>query len=366
MRMSKKQIGLLTAAGVPILLLLLFFLLRRRPGAVDSWVKYILTPLAQALGRLWSVVPFSVGELITVCFLLWGLLHLVFTVVQGVRRRSWKPVMWRLAALLTVVLWIGALLCWMWQAVYYAPTFTEQSGMEVASYSMEELAQVTEYFARKAAEYSLLMERDESGSFVGDRTEYMATAVEIYQSLEEEFPFLVMEAVRAKPIFFSRFQSKLGFTGMYFPFTGEANVNVDFPISLFPATIAHEMAHQRMVASEMEANFIAIAACTSGGDEVFLYSGYLLGLIQLCNALYPEAPQRWYGIVEEYFTPELSRDWNENSAYWAQLESKLEDAAEQVYDTYLKSNDQELGINSYGACVDLLVAYYGPRILGKE
>ena len=37
----------------------------------------------------------------------------------------------------------------------------------------------------------------------------------------------------------------------------------------------------------------------------------------------------------------------------------MEDAAQQTYDAFLKGNDQELGIHSYGACVDLLVAWMG-------
>ena len=42
--------------------------------------------------------------------------------------------------------------------------------------------------------------------------------------------------------------------------------------------------------------------------------------------------------------------------------SPLEDAAEDVYDSFLKSNDQDLGIRSYGACVDLLVNYFGEKL----
>ena len=54
-----------------------------------------------------------------------------------------------------------------------------------------------------------------------------------------------------------------------------------------------------------------------------------------------------------------SDDWNANNAYWAALASPMEDAAEQVYDSFLKGNGQELGMRSYGACVDLLAAYFG-------
>ena len=89
--------------------------------------------------------------------------------------------------------------------------------------------------------------------------------------LEKEFPFLQMESVEAKPIFFSKLQSMMGFTGMYFPFTGEANVNIDAPAALFPATVAHEMAHQRMIASELEANFLGVAACLSSDNVTYQY-----------------------------------------------------------------------------------------------
>lgn len=119
------------------------------------------------------------------------------------------------------------------------------------------------------------------------------------------------------------------------------------------------MAHQRMVTSELEANFIGIAACVTCDDSTFQYSGYLLGLIQLCNALYAVDDQAWQAIVQQCFTPELAADWNENNAYWAALESPVEEVAGQAYDSYLKSNGQELGMRSYGACVDLLVSYFG-------
>ncbi len=170
-----------------------------------------------------------------------------------------------------------------------------------------------------------------------------------------------MRSQRAKPLLCSRLQSVLGFTGVYFPFTGEANVNVDAPACLLPATIGHEMAHQRMVASELEANFVGIAACTSCGNTTYRYSGYLMGLIQLCNALYSADPDAWYAISEKYFTPQLAQDWIDNNEYWAALASPAEDAAEDAYDAFLKSNGQELGIPSYGACVDLLVNYSGQQ-----
>ena len=220
--------------------------------------------------------------------------------------------------------------------------------------------EVTALFAQRAAEFSTQVERDENGRFAVSRDEILARGPEVYENVAREYPFLALEGqTAAKPIFFSRLQSRLGFTGVYFPFTGEANVNVDAPVCLLPATVAHEMAHQRMVASEQEANFVGILAAVTSGDPVYQYSGYLMGLIQLCNALAPVDRAAWQDIVQRYFTQELADDWNANNAYWAALASPMEDAAEQVYDSFLKGNGQELGMRSYGACVDLLAAYFG-------
>ena len=37
----------------------------------------------------------------------------------------------------------------------------------------------------------------------------------------------------------------------------------------------------------------------------------------------------------------------------------MQDAAQKVNDTYLKAFSEEAGVQSYGAVVDLLLAYYG-------
>lgn len=79
------------------------------------------------------------------------------------------------------------------------------------------------------------------------------------------------------------------------------------------------------------------------GDTVFQYSGYLAGLIQLCNALYPVAPDLWDEIAGRWFYSGAGHDWNENNAYWAALESPIEDAAGQAYDAFLKGNGRSWG-----------------------
>lgn len=352
----------LGAVTIPLALVILFHMLKGSRGVMSGWVWFVMAPLEQALGRLWSHIPFSVAEVLAALFLLGCAVWLVRAFFLVCRQKAPLPFLRRLLALASAWLWLWAGLCWLWNAAYYVPTFAQREGLNTAPYSVEELAAVTEYFARQAAALAPQVPRDEESHFAVTPSECLDRGPEIYQNIVWKFPSLDMKSVKAKPLLCSRLQSILGFTGIYSPFTGEANVNVDAPACLLPATIAHEMSHQRMVASELEANFVAVAACASCDDVVFQYSGYLMGLIQLCNALYPVDDAAWYAIAEEYFNRELSVDWQDNNEYWRALESPVEDKAQDIYDGFLKGNDQELGIRSYGACVDLLVNYFGPRL----
>ncbi|MBE6973005.1 MAG: DUF3810 domain-containing protein [Ruminococcaceae bacterium] len=354
--MKKRNWILTVVLLLPVALLLLFRILKENGLLMERWVLGIVAPVAQFWGRVWSAVPVSGAELLTVFAITGAVVWMVWTVVRLIRERSLRRLLRRLLLLVAAVLWLVAGLDWLWNAAYYAPSFAQRSGLEVGACSVEELTQITRLFGQKAGELSVQVPRDAQGHFAVSPQECLERGVCVYDGLIEEFAFLSIPSVSAKPLFFSRLQSVLGFTGVYFPFTGEANVNVDAPACLLPATVAHEMAHQRMVAAEEEANFVGIAACITCKDPAFQYSGYLLGLIHLSNALYSVDREAWYEI-RAAFPEELVTDWNDNNAYWAALASPVEDLAEQAYDSFLKGNGQTMGIRSYGACVDLLVAW---------
>ena len=198
--------------------------------------------------------------------------------------------------------------------------------------------------------------------FAGDRRAILENSVRAYDALEEEYPFLAFDDTGVKPVYFSRFLSALDFTGIYCPFTGESNVNVDSPASMLPATAAHELAHQRGITSEQECNFLAILASTTCGDEVYAYSGWLSGYIYLGNALYRVDPEAYWAIRSAL--PEtVQADLRYQNEYWDQFEDKAaQKVSNRVYDSFLKGYGQELGLQSYGTVVDLLVTYYKDRI----
>lgn len=69
-------------------------------------------------------------------------------------------------------------------------------------------------------------------------------------------------------------------------------MNDDSPACLLPATIAHEMAHQRGIASEDECNFLAVLTCATSGNAVYEYSGYLMGFVHFKQRFVSGGPGR--------------------------------------------------------------------------
>ena len=62
----------------------------------------------------------------------------------------------------------------------------------------------------------------------------------------------------------------------------------------------------------------------------------------------------------KHFDEEALADLADNDAYWASWEGPAEQVGSAVYEGFLQSYGQELGMRSYGACVDLLVEKYLP------
>ena len=321
--------------------------------------------LRQGLGRAAAVFPFSLAEALCCLGILILIAWLVWTIASVCRGRSRRlRILWRrVSLLLAVLLTLYLLLCLFLGASYRAEGFREKSGLWGRPTDIDSLYDATARFAEGLRETAELVPRDKEGRFAADLEDVFSRSPEIYRGAEALFPFLRLEDRQPKKAFFSRLMSRFNYTGFYFPFTGEANINVDPPPCLIPATIAHEMAHQRGVASEQEANFVAVLACLESGDPLYVYSGWLFGYVHLCNALYKADADRYFALAAA-LPDSVKADLWANNEYWAQFETKAAKVSEKVYDTMLKSYGQELGVRSYGAVVDLLIAWYQAGMLG--
>ena len=339
--------------------LILLHLLTRDNHALMVWVsERLVRPVHRALAVLNDHLPFSVAELLIGLAVIAVLVYIIYTIIKLIRcggrlKRLYAAVINLLAAGLAVY----AGFCMLWGVYYYGNDFMTRSGLKNDNISVEQLETVMEYFAALVNEYSSQVPRDADGNYVADRDAILRRSNEVYANVEETLPCLSGPAVRAKGVYFSRVMSYTDFTGFFFPFTAEANVNTDFPPALFASTVAHELAHQRGVAKEQEANFAAVLASLEYGDAEYCYSACMLAYTHLGNALYSADYDAWKSI---YLTlnEDVRRDFAANREYWAQFETPVQKVSNTVYEGFLHSYDQTMGLKSYGACVDLLVNYY--------
>ena len=347
-----------TVALVSAVVILLHLALRDHQPLMARIFNRLIRPLHEKLALLWDKLGYySAAEVLIWGFIVFLLTALIWRLVKLIRGDRWRNLYRLLMLPVAAVLFVYAGYSALWGTYYYADDFLASGGFESREISVDELETVTRYFAARLNTYGQQVQRDEQGFYTLDRYDILNRSREIYRSTESLHPRLAGPAVSAKAIASSHWLSYLDFTGFFFPFTGEACVNIDFPVSLFPSTVAHELAHQRGVAREQDANFVAVLSGLESGDLDYGYSACLLAYIHLGNALYTADYARWEPIYKG-LSKEIRLDMALNNAYWQQFEGKPAEAHEQLNDAYLKMQGQTSGVRSYGHVTDLMLEYF--------
>ncbi len=353
-------------AAVSLALIGAYFLLRQN-YALTTWVcRNIARPWHRFMSRLCDFAPFSVCGVLIAALVIFFIVYLIITLTRIGKGPGRSAALYRFVLTAAAAIFaIYALFCLLWGTYFYTSDFEAQSGIKAEALSREQLETVTRYFAKLTNEYSTQVERDESGLFAEDLDDIFARSETLYRNVEKMLPCLEGDDLKAKPFMFSKALSYLNFTGFFFPMTAEANVNTHSPACLIPSTIAHELAHQRGVAQEEEANFVAVLASLESGDPAYCYSACLKAFIHLGNALYDIDYDTWLEI-HSLLSEDVQRDLADNNEYWDQFETVVAEASDAVYTGLLHSYGQTLGLKSYGACIDLLVAYYYDTAVAEE
>ncbi len=335
------------------------FLTARLVSGFGEWYATHIYPIfVYTIGRLCGIFPFSVGEIALYALVLVIVIYLICTIVKLLRRRlsllaALGSLFRKVVSLTLILLTLYMLTC---GVNYYRDSFSHKSGIEADQYTVQQLADLFGYVATQLNEVGDQVATDGDGLMLltDDCSQAAVTAMKklgtAYSDLSGYYP-------QPKLLLFSTLLSVQQVTGIYSPFTVEANVNSDMVPYNIPFTMCHELSHLKGFMSENEANFIAFLACYYSDSWEFRYSGLMMAYIYSGNALYKVDYDSWYQVRSTVSSNVLA-DLQANTEFWAQYEGTISELQTSVNDSYLKINGQEDGVSSYGQVLDLMLAWY--------
>lgn len=319
-------------------------------GTVSAFLRGLFAALT-----VW--IPFSLGEAV-----IWLLPLLLFlTIRHAIRKRcdSWRAAMVYVGILFSVVATLFTVFVWNFAAGYQCKPLEDKLELERKEVSAEELYETAEILVENInREAALVGYGKENFSVMPYNLHTMNRHLaQSYTDDTADYGFLAYSPGVPKPVLLSEVMSHMHITGVYSFFTGEANINVGFPDYTIPYTAAHEMAHQRGIAREDEANFIAFLVCTNSDDPYIRYSGYLNMYEYVANALWSADKDLYYKVSANLGNEVKAEMAAYNDFYDRYRDSAVSNVSSAVNDSYLQIQGTP-GAKSYGMVVDLAVAYY--------
>ena len=355
----KYWFGYLVAAIIGAITWVLMQFGQRFSTLVDMVYPYVIRTLQGVLAQWSGSVDFLLWQLLAVVLAVVVLASLVAVLAAKKSLIAWGG--WVLSACALVYLLHTAF----WGLNYYSGPLSEDLRMETAQYTIEELADATEYYLDRANTLSQRMKRDGGGSLAYPGFEEMADRAGMsFQRLvyDRSYPVFAGSTLPVKKLGWADMYTSMGITGVTFGLTGEAAVNPQIPSVLLPFTMCHEMAHRMCIASERDANFAAFLACSVHPDLEFEYSAYFMAFRYCYNALASVktvAAQEYAADIRDGISDKLLKDLNDYSDFFSRNQDKTAtEIANTANDTYLKTSGEASGIASYSEVCDLLVNWH--------
>lgn len=341
-------------------------LLRAHSLTVYNYYTVGLYPIIKNMqGVISNMMSFSYGEIVVGTVLFLGIVlltlrirHLFNSSKYQTKSGLLKHVLFDIHGLVNVGLLMVILFQVLWGLNYYQPSLFTQLELEHQTITTDQLISTLEPIIEEVNTLRAGLDSSEMDLIVINRSidQLLKQAYEDFSHCSEKFFFIKKPASHPKAIASSLLFSYNGISGIYNPFTGEANVNQLNSHFMIPVVALHELAHQQGVAREDEANFIAYIVSNESENDFSRYSGKMLLLIHGLNNL-KERDSTSHKNLYITLSTDVKNDLSAHRELWAKYEGPLEETHEKMNDAYLKANGQSSGILSYSEMMELYVAW---------
>ena len=347
--------------GVYALVILALNLAFRFSMVCDWYTDHIFGIWQNTYGVLTGIFPFSVGEvLITLAIgiLLFAVLLVVLLLFSWKKQAYVDWVCRYLRGVLIFVLTVGLVMTLNCTALYGCSKLVIHGDRE---YGETELRILRNYVVEKCNTLCEQVERDAEGN-VACPEKVDRKIPRAVEKLAEENPRFSGYVPRAKKMWGSYFMYQTGMTGVYFPFSLEANYNGYISDMYYPAIACHELAHLKGYIYEDEANYWAYRACVGSEDPMIQYSGYMQMLWYLDSDYLASVDVETYMQQPEI----LEQVYQDDSTYTEEVYEELnsmepvisDEVMETVGDTVDNYYDFYGAEQNYAEVTKLLLQYY--------
>ncbi len=366
---TKKQLiiaGIIT--GVAVVSVFLYLISSHFPELVTRYYSHsVFNIINLPMKFISSFLPFSLGEILLILIIIAFILYFILTVIKSIKAvkskkiHPWKYFLSFIVTIIIIAETAVTIFIWSGGFNYKGLTIERQLNFPDRNYTSQELYDMTLYYIEKANQLRTTQNESENNVTVSpyNFSEMTELAEKAYVKIPSEYKNLLADGYypSAKPAISSEWMCYTNITGIYPYLIPEAIVNTKTPDITKPSTLCHEMAHQRAIAREDEANFISFIVCTYSSDTYFQYSGYYLATVNCLNSLYSVNYQLWTEAWK-HLSEDVKKDITASHQFWQKYETQIAEISEKVNDTYLQANNIKDGVDSYGRLTDLLLSDY--------
>lgn len=324
----------------------------------DFFNLKIATAFRFIFAKITGVLPFSLAEIIIILLPLWIALT-VFFIFKLIRSDIKKKIRF-LSSLFAVITVFYSTFVLTFATAYRGTPLETKLSLQREKLSADDIYETLQTVTAELSALVSTTEYAENGLSVqpysfNELNKKLNTA---YKKAGEKYAFINTFGSSVKEILLSEPMTYTHISGVYTYFTGEANVNVNYPDYVIPYTVAHEMAHQRGIAREDEANFVAFLICLESDDGYIKYSAYFNVFEYLFSALVRADIERAREFAD-FIPTEIRREITAYSEFFEKYSDNVAaDVSDAVNNSYLVSQGQVEGVRSYGLVTELTVAYY--------
>ena len=347
--------------GITILSIIIYAIAIKSTAFADFFNRYISAVFRGTLATVTNILPLSFAELLIICSPLILFLLIRFAIKKY--SKSWRDVGSFCIIILSVISLLFSGFVFTFGTGYHAYGLEEKLSLDKKEVSAAELASTADWLIGEVNSILDEVNFEEKSSSINPHTirKTNVLLLDSYEKLSAEYTFLPKLTSYVKPVILSEPMTYTHISGVYTYFTGEANVNTNAPDYSIPYTMAHELAHQRGIAREDEANFIAFLVCISTDDNYIKYCGYMNLCEYVLNALYSADQKLWEETYKKLDNRAIYEMIAYNKFYEKYQDNVVGEISGAINDAYLQANGTE-GTKSYGLVVDLAVAYFHKEI----